>query len=274
VEEVFGIVMPEETLARIETLGDLYAKVMEIRESLPEETGVAEVQSIHTRIIASGRPVIEIPRNQGLFYRFAPDTVTALSRLFWKVGVSGAEQIPVDRPAIFTANHECLLDVVWIIGALPWVIREKTFAIGKSELLRNPLVAAILKRSNLIGVEREGDVVDALGAAVAVLRQGCNLVIFPEGTRTRDGRMGRFKSGIGRLMLETNANVVPVRIQGGFAIWPAGKLPRFFLGRSLSVSVRFGQPLTLQSLIEQAKISPYSSAADITGQIQEIIAAM
>jgi 1-acyl-sn-glycerol-3-phosphate acyltransferase len=86
--------------------------------------------------------------------------------------------------------------------------------------------------------------------------------------------MKPFKAGIGILMLETNASVVPVKIKGSYDIWPAGKLPRIIGGRRFGPSVTFGERLTLQKLIERGKLSPYSTDEQIAACIQNIVEEM
>ncbi len=271
-EEEFGLVIPEEVLIRVETVGDVFSEIMELKER-----GEATEESRHTlreRIAVGAEGRSEYREHKNLVYHAGPSLVKSLSGLLWGVKVKGLENVPLDHPVIFAANHQSLLDIAWILGGLPWDTRKKTFTIGKVELLENPLVGSVLKSCNLIPVERSGDVVEALKASIAVLKQKKNLVIFPEGTRTRDGQMGPFKSGIGLLMLESNAMVVPTRVRGSYSVWSKGKLPNLLAGRKVDHSVTFGKPVTIQSLIDEGRVSPRCTGNCLAQQVRESVAAL
>jgi long-chain acyl-CoA synthetase len=271
-EETCSLRIPEKMVANIETTGDLYAKLTEIRESAAVIN--PDQPTIRARLSAVNHPDLLAQHRAGIFYNVAPGAAAGLSRLFWKVAVHGIETIPAAGPLIFAANHEGLLDAVWIVSSLPWSIRKNTFSIGTAALLRHPLPAALLKRSNLIAVEREGDPLDALSASMAVLKQKKNLIIFPEGARSRDKKIRPFKAGIGMLMLETNATVIPIRIRSSADAWPVGRMPRLMTGHRGEASVTFGRALTVQSLIEADEITPYSTAGVVAEALQRVIAGM
>lgn len=271
-EEEFSLVIPEEVLIRVETVGDVFSEIMELRER-----GEATEESRHTlreRIAVGAESRSDYREHENVIYHAGPSLVKSLSGLLWGVKVKGLENVPLDHPVIFAANHQSLLDIAWILGGLPWDTRKKTFTIGKVELLENPLVGSVLKSCNLIPVERSGDVVEALKASIAVLKQKKNLVIFPEGTRTRDGQMGPFKSGIGLLMLESNAMVVPTRVRGSYSVWSKGKFPNLLAGRKVDHSVTFGKPITIQSLIDDGKVSPRCTGNCLAQQVRESVAAL
>ncbi|MFH0920492.1 MAG: AMP-binding protein [Fibrobacterota bacterium] len=228
----FKVRIPEDAYTRHETLQEIVRLALDsprIEES--------------TRSGDSGTPSDNtlIPENNSWLYRGFPLFFVSFSKACWNLRVTGIENVPPNPPFILCANHESYLDPMWIMASLPWEIRRNTCAIGKAELMNNPMLAFLLRRVNLIAVEREGEVHAALKAAADVLRQGKNLILFPEGTRTRTGEMGRFKSGIGKLMSETGVPALPIRVRGGFALWPSGGRPKFLFTRSVNASVTFGR---------------------------------
>jgi 1-acyl-sn-glycerol-3-phosphate acyltransferase len=233
-----------EALLKVETLGDAANLARELRSSAAPETRPANV----TAQTPPREPPAGPPPAPGLVFRALPPVILAVSRLLWGFRVRDAENVPSGGPLIFAANHESFVDGAWLVSALPWRVRRKTFSTGKVELAKSPLARFFLKRSNMIPVEREGDVREALKASTAVLRSGCNLVIFPEGTRTRTGEMGDFKPGVGTLMLETGVQVVPVKITGAYRVWPAGGKPRLLGARKVRPALRFGRPLSVDDL--------------------------
>jgi long-chain acyl-CoA synthetase len=197
-----------------------------------------------------------------------------LSKALWNVSVEGAADLPDGAPLIFCSNHQSNLDILWLMRSLPQRLRKNTFITGKSELLKSSVLAPFLTASAFIPVDREGDALKALRLSIGVLKRGKNVVIFPEGLRSRTGAMNPFKGGVGMLMLETNAAAVPVRIRGAYDIWPAGKLPKVVTGRRFNPSITFGKPLTLQKLIALGRLSPHSTADQIAASIRDIIEQM
>ncbi len=261
-EEDFNVCLPEENFTRIQTAGDVYAEFMTQKENQQEPELLCDLR----RRIVDGADV-RVRSSNSLIYNAAPAAIQSATRMLWGVRILGREHIPRTAPALFVANHQTAIDAAWIVSALPWQLRRNTFTIGKAELLKNTPVAAILKQSNFIPVEREGDIVEALRVSTAVLKKERNLIIFPEGTRSSSEEMLPFKSGIGLLALETNPLIAPIRIRGASRLWPKGEIPR--LNRHTEKpTIQFGQPFTLQDLIDRGKLSPYSSPREVTEAIR------
>jgi len=268
IEESFGIVIPQELQQKIETIGDAVACVRDTKKSGKQ----ADAAPTRRRLAEqSSRQTIR-PRG-GMLYRYVPSAGMRIGRWLWRARVTGEENLRTDRPLIIAANHESLLDIAFVIGALPWPLRRRTFTIGKKELARTPVLGSFLLHCNMIPVERMGDVAEAMAISLAVMRAGCCFVIFPEGTRTRTGAMGPFKSGVGALMLQTDAAVVPVRIRNTFDIWPAGKLPRrAFKGREPTVT--FGKPVTVREMQERRLLGDNPTAQQTADAVRGIIEGM
>jgi 1-acyl-sn-glycerol-3-phosphate acyltransferase len=251
----------------LQTLGDAVALVQELRKvkeaPQPADTGsTAQPRNALRRSFSPSR---------GLILHFGPAIAQAIMWCAWNARATGQELIPQKGSTIFAANHQSLLDIPLIIAALPWEIRRRTYIIGKMELTRIAVFGALVRRSNLIAVEREGEVTEAINMAIHLLRSGGNIIIFPEGTRTRTGKMGNFKPGLGTLLLETNAAVCPIKINGAFEAWPAGKRPLVLRGRSTRPTATFGSPVTLSSLIHAAKLPSHPTAGQLSGAIRTII---
>ena len=273
-EEEFSIVIPEDSLYKVQTAGDCCRLVMELQSYALEGPGIASAQTLRRKLANAAEAEVSLPGRNRLFSDAIPLLAFSLSKALWRLRVTGAENLQPDGPMIFCANHSSYLDILWLLYALPGRVRADTFTTGKSEVLSSPLLAPFLKNTAFIPVERGGDVVKALRLSIAVLKKGKNLIIFPEGGRSRTGGLNPFKAGIGMLVLETNAAVVPVKIKGSYAIWPAGKLPKIFKGRRFAPSITFGEPLTLQKLIDVGKLSPYSTDERIAACLREIVEKM
>ncbi len=166
-------------------------------------------------------------------------------RLMFRPRVEGAEHIPADGPVILAGNHLTFIDSM----ILPLVCDRQVFFIGKDEYvtgkgLKGRLMAWFFTGVGMIPVDRDGGRggVAALMTGRRVLERGNMFGIYPEGTRSPDGRLYRGRTGIARLTLMTGAPVVPFAMIGTDKIQPGGAgLPR--VGRGLRVTVRFGEAM-------------------------------
>lgn len=164
-------------------------------------------------------------------------------RLLARPDVSGAEHIPASGPAILASNHLSVVDSIF----LPLMVeRPVTFA-AKSEYftgtrLRDRVVGAYLRSTNQLSTDRAGAraAQAMLDAALDLLNSGQLFGIYPEGTRSPDGRLYRGRTGVGYLALNSGAPVIPVAMIGTERILPPGhRVPR--PGR---IEIRIGEPLT------------------------------
>ncbi len=134
--------------------------------------------------------------------------------------VRGLENIDPQRQYIFIANHQSNLDILALIQALaPFQLRW----IAKKELLRVPFFGWALWATKHVTIDRSDrkDAAKSLARAQERLAAGISLVIFPEGTRSRDGHLQRFKKGGFLLALQTQMPIVPVTIKGSGSLLPA-----------------------------------------------------
>jgi 1-acyl-sn-glycerol-3-phosphate acyltransferase len=138
-----------------------------------------------------------------------------------RVEVSGLENVSADRGYIFLANHVSNLDPPVLFPALP----GRASVMLKKELMRIPLLGTAMRMAKFVPVDRarSRDAAQAsVAAAAEVVRQGQNFLIFPEGTRSSDGRLQPFKRGPFYLATETGAPVVPIAISGTEKLMPKG----------------------------------------------------
>ncbi len=153
----------------------------------------------------------------------------------------GREHVPMDSPVIFAANHRSFLDP-FVIATLH---RRPIYYVAKRELFQRPLVGWILNALGAFPVDRGSGDQETIATAKAILARGDSVLIFPEGTRTRPGPLGKPKRGVARLALETGVPVVPVAVIGTEAIRKGWRI------RPHRVRVRCGRPLTFPR-VEQA----------------------
>lgn len=162
----------------------------------------------------------------------------------WRPKVTGAEHIPASGGAILAANHLSVVDSIF----LPLMLdRPVTFS-AKAEYFtaRGPaarLWAAYLKATNQLRMDRDGPraAQDTLEAALALLREGELFGIYPEGTRSPDGRLYRGRPGVGWLALKSGLPVIPVALSGTRQVLPPGSV----VPRPGRIGVKIGRPLAL-----------------------------
>ena len=166
-----------------------------------------------------------------------------LLAIFFRPWAEGTENVPREGPAILAWNHMSFSD--HFFGPLP-LPRKVTF-LAKSEYftgrgLKGLVSRAFFRGVGQIPVDRAGGEASerALATGLRVLAEGKLLGIYPEGTRTPDGRLYRGKTGVARLALESGAPVIPCAMIGTYELQPPGRvLPRL----SIRPGVRFGKPL-------------------------------
>jgi glycerol-3-phosphate dehydrogenase (NAD(P)+) len=145
----------------------------------------------------------------------------------------GREHIPAHGPVIIAANHRSFLDP-FVIATMA---RRPMYYVAKTELFRNRALAWILSSLGAFPVERGAGDEEFIETATAILARGEIVLIFPEGTRTRPGTLGKPRRGVGRLALETGAPVVPLAIIGTEAVRRGIRI------RPHKVRLRAGRPL-------------------------------
>jgi 1-acyl-sn-glycerol-3-phosphate acyltransferase len=176
-------------------------------------------------------------------YTLGRHTVAPMIRGLWRPWTSGLQHIPKQGPAILASNHLSACDSLFLPVVAP---REITFW-AKAEYFagqgfKGRLTAAFMRGIRQIPIERGNGhaALNALDIALAVLKDGGLFGIYPEGTRSPDGRMYRGHTGIARIVLEAGVPVIPVAMIGTDRVQPIGApVPR--LGHTLGV--RVGVPL-------------------------------
>jgi 1-acyl-sn-glycerol-3-phosphate acyltransferase len=179
-------------------------------------------------------------------------------RAVWRPRVVGLDHVPRRGPVILAGNHLSVVDSI----LLPVVVPRQIYFLAKDEYFRRPLMRALMLSLNQIPVDRSGGRASlmAIDAALPVLRRGQALGIFPEGTRSVDGRLYRGRPGVAKLALDAGAQIVPVGLLGTDRIQPVGaRLPRV----GPPIEVRLGEPLDLSS---------WRGGATDSGALREITA--
>jgi 1-acyl-sn-glycerol-3-phosphate acyltransferase len=156
--------------------------------------------------------------------------------------ISGAHRVPRDRAYIYMSNHQSHLDIPMLYASLP----EGTIRmLAKKELFQIPIWGRGLRAAEFIEVDRSNHerAMESIAYAERLVRQGVSIYLAPEGTRSRDGSIGRLKKGGFHLAMGTNAPIVPVAIKGTIDILPRGTRS-MRTGRAVEVTI--GEPIAVE----------------------------
>jgi 1-acyl-sn-glycerol-3-phosphate acyltransferase len=166
-------------------------------------------------------------------------------RFYCRWQVEGAHHVPVSGPAILAANHASFMDPPLVGAALPRAISY----LARENLFRFPVFGSILRAWDVVPVDREGGSPAGLKAILDRLEDDRVVILFPEGTRSRNGQLQPARSGIGLLVIKSTAPVVPILIRGTFEAYSRGMV----FPRPRPVFIRFGAPLNFDALRAEAK---------------------
>ncbi len=171
-------------------------------------------------------------KKRSVVYAVAIPLVRALFKTFLPVRYHGLENLQLDAPYILMSNHVSMLDPVIMAATVP---KYQIRFIGKKELTKNKLLAALFKELRMIPVDRHNTDMEAMRACMRVTREGEVLGIFPEGTRHHKGLMEEVESGVALIALRSKVPLVPVYITGK-------------LGLFRRLEVYIGQPIDMDDL--------------------------
>jgi 1-acyl-sn-glycerol-3-phosphate acyltransferase len=167
-------------------------------------------------------------------YRLGHTLCNFVGKVAFDFRVYGRENLVEDGAAILASNHQSYLDPPCVGMAC----RNEIFYLARNTLYQRPLVGPLLKRLNTVPVDRDRGDVSSIKTIIRLLKSGHRVIIFPEGTRSTDGKLQPARAGLGMIIAKTLAPVVPVRVFGSF-----DALPRTGGIKFRPVSVVIGKPM-------------------------------
>jgi 1-acyl-sn-glycerol-3-phosphate acyltransferase len=177
-------------------------------------------------------------RDYGALYPVARAVLTPLFRFGWRVHTTGLDHVPTTGGAVIAPNHVSVLDSFFV----PLVLPRRITYVGKAEYMDDWKTKYLLPAMGMIPIDRKGGEASqaALDTAAGVLERGELFGIYPEGTRSRDGKLHRGHTGAARLALRTGSPIVPVGLVGTREVQPPeAKFPQLFR----PVWIRIGRPI-------------------------------
>ncbi len=168
------------------------------------------------------------------WYRFCRFLFRCYFRLYHRGRILHADRLPATGAFILAGNHVSFLDPPFF----GLCCEREAYFLGRDTLFRNPIAGAILRSWNCVPINRERGDLGALRTVLRLLGEGKAVLMFPEGTRSRDGQLQEPRPGVGMIVAKANVPVVPMRIFGTERALPRGQS----FPRPAQVTVVFGEP--------------------------------
>jgi 1-acyl-sn-glycerol-3-phosphate acyltransferase len=162
-------------------------------------------------------------------------------RLFFHMRFTGIENVPSRGAYILAVNHQSFLDPLFA-GIM---LKTQLCFMARDTLFKSKIFGPLLKSVKAIPVRRGQADIASIKAIIAHLKQSDGVCLFPEATRTTDGKISPFKGGFGLLCRRGNAPVIPVLIDGAFECWPRHR--KLFIPGS-KISITYGKPISVERI--------------------------
>lgn len=206
-----------------------------------------------------------------MMYRLVDAVISPLARAVWRPTVEGVDNVPASGPVLLASNHLSFFDSV----VIPVVAPRKVVFLAKDDYFNGTGLKGRAQRAwfeglGMVPVDRDDTraALDSLNIALEVLGRGEAFGLYPEGTRSRDGRLYRGKVGVAQLALQSGAPIVPVGLIGTDQLQPVGST----MPRLAKVTVRFGEPIRVTG--EYDGIAPGRARREITDRVMTAIQAL
>ena len=218
VRENYGVEISEKDFDKYPTLRAFSEHVEKTRDSAfePSNKGVTWAD------IISQQPYPKLAKPHFLHF-LSVAIFKTLSKMAYRVHVSGFENVPENEPVVIAANHQSYIDGILVSLRFSKTQMYKTRFFAKiRKILKGTLIRNFAKRSNVLIMDINDNVCGSIRELAQALRQKERVVIFPEGTRTKDGKISEFKQTFAIIAKEMGARVVPVAIRGAYDAIKAG----------------------------------------------------
>jgi long-chain acyl-CoA synthetase len=246
-EQTFGIGLPDTFGSEVFTVREVVVKMQELLASGTATSAGAHVRMSWSDILRQepseeAKALVRTERNPlcVLGWGMLLLSLKLFFKTYGRMTFRGVENLPRKGPYLITPNHLSNADAFSLVAAMPFSVGRQLFGLGDTKFFGGPVSSRLAKLTQVIPVDMEAKLFNALQLSAYVLRQGKILCVFPEGSRSRDGRIKDFKKGVGIIAKELNVPLVPVAITGTFEMMRPGQL----FPRPGKVTVTFGKPLS------------------------------
>lgn len=223
-EQRFGTKVPQQVAQEIYTIRHLAAAL-----GAASTPGAGETTAQSWPILLKDLPPVNDPVLSGLLESrpLAAPALFTLGRLVRplvaRVDITGTEHLPPDGAYLICPNHQSFLDPFVLCTTLPYGVFRNLFFVGAVEYFETPFAKWFARLTNLVPVDADSNLVPAMQAGAFGLTHRKGLVLFPEGERSIDGTVKKFKKGAPILAQHLRVPIVPVAIKGVYEIWPRNR---------------------------------------------------
>lgn len=254
IEKTFGVKMDEKRLITFPTLSDMADYIKEKKQWFRQET-TSWGETLKEKVD------IKLPKSW-FTHNFFKNTAKFSFKLYFRFRGEGMQNIP-DGPCIIAPNHQSFIDGLFVASFLKRKVFKQTYFYAKKKHVNNGFLRFLARTNNVIVMDIEGELKESIQKMAAALKEGKKVIIFPEGTRTTNGKLGEFKKTFAILSTELDVPVVPVAIIGADRALPVGaKIPRPWV----KVRVKFLEPIPPQGR------TPEALTEDVYNEIKHVLA--
>jgi len=176
-----------------------------------------------------------------IWFRIARWMCKVFCKLFFKMRFYGKENIPAEEAFLLISNHQSFLDPVFCGISF----KGPMYFLARHTLFKNKFFGGLIASVNTIPVRRGEADLSAMKTVISKLKAGNGVCLFPEATRSRDGKISAFKPGFGLLCRRGGAGIVPAVVDGAFECWPRDKkLPSI----GAKIIVQYGEYVTAEQI--------------------------
>lgn len=223
-EQRFAARVPPEKASSIFTLGQLVEALRPVSTKDSVRSSDASWSVLLRNLPPESDPVLGgLLARRPLVEPFLYLLGRVLRWLLARVEVSGLDRLPPGGACLICPNHQSYLDPIFVCSVLPYRTLASTFFVGAVEYFDTPLTAWVARKINLLPVDPDSNLVPAMKASAFGLAHDKVLILFPEGERSIDGTVRKFKKGAAILSRHMEVPVVPVALRGVHEIWPRGR---------------------------------------------------
>jgi long-chain acyl-CoA synthetase len=223
-EQRFGVVVDDARAPAILTVTHLIEAVRPAGQRASEPAVEASWAVLLRDLPPASDPVLgPLLRERTLVPALFFVILRALRLVLPRLEASGLQHLPSSGPYIISPNHQSYLDPLFVCRVLPYRVLRQLFFVGATEYFETAFTAWLARQLNLVPVDPDANLIPAMKAGAFGLTHGRILVLFPEGERSIDGTVKRFKKGAPILSRHLNVPIVPVAIHGVFELWPRNR---------------------------------------------------
>jgi len=254
IENSFSVQISEDELSEMKN-------ILELSRFIREKGGSFEERTANLKDILNEDVPVALPR-VSLLSKIAFALIKAVFRPYFHMKILGREKI-ADNQYIIVGNHQSYLDALYVSIALPPRFLPDTYFLAVASHFEGKFKHWVTRQCNIVLIDINKNLKLSLQTAAKVLKEGKNLVIFPEGARTRDGNLQTFKKTFALLSKELGVPVLPFGIDGSFAALPFGTT----FPKSAKVTLRFFDPID-PAKYEDPEAIVNEVAQEITGFLE------